>query len=168
MLIWACFQWIALVFLVPETFLPSRLKAKAVMLRKRGRVDVKAPIELDTRSIMRVVLTRVRIPVALLAKEPMALLLCIASAILLGIIYMFFSAFDIICKEIFSGHSRLTCTDSKSQLPRWSLWIHQGASWARVYRTNYWSGHRDAVSPDIPPILHGKLRVSKIQNRPGS
>lgn len=54
---WAGLEFILLLVVVPETYLPAVLKKKAVQLRKEGRTDVRAPIEVDTRSISRVILT---------------------------------------------------------------------------------------------------------------
>lgn len=97
MMIWSAVEWLAIVICIPETFQPARLRTKAVALRKKlGRTDLKAPIEMDDRSILQEIVGRLAIPFQILILEPMALLLCIATAILLGIIYMFFSAFDII------------------------------------------------------------------------
>ncbi|GAA5823404.1 hypothetical protein JCM5353_002135 [Sporobolomyces roseus] len=93
---WGVLELIALVVFVPETFLPVVLKSQAKKLRKAGRTDVKAPIELDERSITSVLKTSCTQPFELLATEPMALALCTWTALLLGILYMFFSAFGIV------------------------------------------------------------------------
>jgi hypothetical protein len=45
-----------LIFLVPESFLPALLVKKAKKLRKAGRTDVKAPLEVDSRSIPHVIM----------------------------------------------------------------------------------------------------------------
>ncbi|GAA5859832.1 hypothetical protein JCM1840_006476 [Sporobolomyces johnsonii] len=93
---WAGAEFIAMLLLVPETYLPAVLKKKAKKLRKAGRTDVRAPIELDDRSMIKVLGISCIKPVELLAREPMALVLCIWTALLLGILYMFFSAFAIV------------------------------------------------------------------------
>ncbi|GAA6006686.1 hypothetical protein JCM10207_005020 [Rhodosporidiobolus poonsookiae] len=96
LIIWAGIELLLLVLLVPETYLPAVLKKKAKKLRKAGRADVKAPIELDTRSIAAVIGTSCVKPFELLALEPMALVLCTWTAILLGILYMAFTAWGIV------------------------------------------------------------------------
>ncbi|GAA5922081.1 MFS transporter [Sporobolomyces koalae] len=96
---WGVCELAALVLFVPETFLPVVLKNKAKQLRKSGRTDVKAPIELDTRSIASVLKVSCTQPFELLAKEPMALALCTWTALLLGILYSFFSGFGIVYSE---------------------------------------------------------------------
>lgn len=118
LVIWAAFEFVALFLFVPETFVPRLLVLKARKLRKAGRTDVKAPLELDPRSIPKVILISCRRPFGelvsnfplnnfwhslrwvpkpeLLFTEPMAAVLCTWTALLLGILYMFFSAFSIV------------------------------------------------------------------------
>ncbi|GAA5925312.1 hypothetical protein JCM3775_006420 [Rhodotorula graminis] len=94
LIIWAALELVLLIVVVPETYLPAVLKKKAAKLRKAGRTDVRAPIEVDTRSITSVIKTSCSRPFQILLTEPMALALCTWTAILLGILYMFFSAFS--------------------------------------------------------------------------
>lgn len=54
---WAAIELVALVFFVPETYLPAILLIKAKRLRKTGRAEVKAPMELSEKSIPRVIAT---------------------------------------------------------------------------------------------------------------
>ncbi|KAK4057609.1 hypothetical protein OIO90_001255 [Microbotryomycetes sp. JL221] len=96
---WAAVEAVLLFGLVPETFLPARLKQKAKKLRKRGRTDVKAPIEVDDRSIPKVVAMSCVRPFQILVAEPMALALCTWTALLLGILYAFFSGFNFVYTE---------------------------------------------------------------------
>ncbi|KAM0793435.1 hypothetical protein ACM66B_000880 [Microbotryomycetes sp. NB124-2] len=97
--IWAFVEALVVYFFVPETFLPARLKQKAKRLRKAGRQDVKAPIEIDDRSIPKVVGMSCVRPFQILATEPMALALCTWTALLLGLLYAFFSAFSLVYQE---------------------------------------------------------------------
>ncbi|KAL8284221.1 hypothetical protein RQP46_004970 [Phenoliferia psychrophenolica] len=97
-IIWAGVEFVLLVLFVPETYLPALLVKRARKLRKAGRTDVRAPLEMDQRSMARVLLVSCGRPFELLILEPMALVLCLWSSLLLGILYMFFSAFDIVYK----------------------------------------------------------------------
>ncbi|TKA68551.1 hypothetical protein B0A49_06812, partial [Cryomyces minteri] len=92
---------LALIFLVvEETYHPVLLRQKAIKLRKEtGNEAWKAPIEKMTRSIPRTVLWSCIRPFQLLFLEPMCLNLCILSAILLGILYLFFGAFPLVFKN---------------------------------------------------------------------
>ena len=84
-------------FLVPETYHPVLLRNKARKLRKdTGDERWKAPIEVMDRSIAQTILRSVYRPFLLLTLEPMCLNLCLFSAILLGILYLFFGAFNIV------------------------------------------------------------------------
>lgn len=60
-----------------------------------------APMEKKKRSIGETILQSVYRPMQLLALEPMCLNLCIFSALLLGILYLFFGAFGDIFREVY-------------------------------------------------------------------
>ncbi|GAA5967258.1 hypothetical protein JCM8115_005444 [Rhodotorula mucilaginosa] len=96
LIIWAAVEYVLLITLVPETYLPALLMRRAKKLRKAGRTDVKAPLEVDERSIPQVIAMSCTRPFKILATEPMAFMLCLWTAILLGILYLFFSAFNIV------------------------------------------------------------------------
>lgn len=73
------------------------MREKARKLRKEtGNERWKAPIEKSNKSISRTVMTSLLRPFQLLAFEPMCLILDLYSAILLGIIYLFFGAFPLV------------------------------------------------------------------------
>lgn len=82
---------------VPETYHPVLLRHKAAKLRKETGDDKwKAPIEVMQRSIPQTVLRSCYRPFLLLTLEPMVFNLCLFSAILLGVLYLFFGAFEIV------------------------------------------------------------------------
>lgn len=82
---------------VPETYHPVLLRHKAAKLRKdTGDQRWKAPIEVMQRSILQTILRSCYRPFLLLTLEPMVLNLCLFSAILLGVLYLFFGAFEIV------------------------------------------------------------------------
>lgn len=73
------------------------LKNKAIRKRKETGDDRwKAPIEKSKKSILHTVGFSLLRPFQLLAFEPMCLILDIYSAILLGILYLFFGAFPLV------------------------------------------------------------------------
>ncbi|KKZ68044.1 hypothetical protein EMCG_06254 [[Emmonsia] crescens] len=97
LLIWAASVLIAIALLVPETYHPVLLRRKAIQLRREtGDERWRAPIEISERSVAQTVLRSVYRPMMLLTMEPMCLNLCIFSAILLGILYLFFGAFQLV------------------------------------------------------------------------
>ncbi|KAI0386742.1 major facilitator superfamily domain-containing protein [Hypomontagnella monticulosa] len=97
LLIWAFALLVAIVVLVPETYHPVLLRNKARRLRvSTGDDRWKAPMELTNKSIPRTISLSLLRPFQLLIFEPMCLNLCIFSAILLGILYLFFGAFHLI------------------------------------------------------------------------
>ena len=82
--------------------LASLLKWKAAKLRREtGTERYIAPIELTKRSVLYTVLHSIYRPMLLLALEPMCLNLCIFSAILLGILYLFFGAFQLVYSNVY-------------------------------------------------------------------
>ncbi|KAG9054970.1 hypothetical protein FS842_003636 [Serendipita sp. 407] len=100
-IIWTAVELALLIFFVPETYSPVLLKRKAQRLRKEtGNERLRAPLELDERTILQATLFSCTVPFQLVAAEPMALVLNIWTSLLLGILYMFFSAFPI----VFTAH----------------------------------------------------------------
>ncbi|KAJ5745657.1 hypothetical protein N7520_010839 [Penicillium odoratum] len=102
LLIWTGVLLVSIIFLVPETYHPVLLRRKAQKLRKEtGEDRYIAPIEKLHRSVAQTVLRSMYRPILLLALEPMCLSLCIFSAILLGILYLFFGAFQLIFEHVY-------------------------------------------------------------------
>lgn len=78
------------------------LRRKAQKLRKETGDDRwVAPIEKMQRSVAGTVLRSMYRPILLLTLEPMCLNLCIFSAILLGILYLFFGAFQLMFESVY-------------------------------------------------------------------
>ncbi|KAL7624437.1 hypothetical protein AAE478_006002 [Parahypoxylon ruwenzoriense] len=76
---------------------PIKLRDKARILRKETGDDRwKAPMEKSTKSVAATIGYSLLRPFQLLLFEPMCLLLCIFSALLLGILYLFFGAFPLV------------------------------------------------------------------------
>ncbi|KAJ5438874.1 drug/proton antiporter YHK8 [Penicillium daleae] len=102
LLIWTGVLLVSIIFLVPETYHPVLLRRKAQKLRQETGDDRwKAPIEKMQRSVAQTVLRSMYRPIMLLTMEPMCLNLCIFSAILLGILYLFFGAFQLVFNDIY-------------------------------------------------------------------
>lgn len=78
------------------------LRRKAQKLRQETGDDRwRAPIEKMQRSVAQTVLRSMYRPIMLLTMEPMCLNLCVFSAILLGILYLFFGAFQLVFQEVY-------------------------------------------------------------------
>ena len=100
LIIWAAVMLALITALVPETYTPVLLRRKAVQLRKStGEDKWRAPIEVTNRSITQTVIRSCYRPFLLLFLEPMCLNLCLFSAILLGVLYLFFGAFEVVFKD---------------------------------------------------------------------
>ncbi|KAA8909982.1 major facilitator superfamily domain-containing protein [Sphaerosporella brunnea] len=97
MMMWSGLELALIYFLVPETYTPVLLRRRAVALRARtGEERYHAPIERLTRSIPRTIAWSCLRPFQLLVFEPMVLLLCLFTALLLGVLYLFFQAFPLV------------------------------------------------------------------------
>jgi len=102
LLIWSGVMTIAILLLVPETYSPVLLRKKARKQRKdTGDDRWKAPIEVHDKSIARTVMMSLYRPFMLLFLEPMCFNLCLFSSILLGILYLFFGAFNLVFTEVY-------------------------------------------------------------------
>lgn len=105
LLIWAGVNLGMIALLVPETYHPVLLRDKARKLRKEtGDERWKAPMEKMNKSIPKTIAYSLLRPFQLLLLEAMVSLLCLFSAILLGILYLFFGAFPL----VFEGNHGFT------------------------------------------------------------
>ncbi|KAI1780570.1 MFS general substrate transporter [Hypoxylon cercidicola] len=97
MIMWAFALMVMIVVFAPETYHPIKLRDKAKKLRKETGDDRwKSPIEKSNKSVVATVGNSLLRPFQLLIFEPMCLLLCLFSAILLGVLYLFFGAFPLV------------------------------------------------------------------------
>lgn len=97
LLIWTAVQLMLIALLIPETYAPVLLKRKAAKMRiETGEQRWYAPIEKMDRSVLKTVAISCYRPMQLLFGEPMVLNLSLLSAMLLGILYLFFGAFPLI------------------------------------------------------------------------
>ncbi|KAI8725590.1 MFS domain-containing protein [Fusarium sp. LHS14.1] len=97
MIIWAVVLMVSIIFFAPETYHPILLRTKARKLRKEtGNDAYRAPMENTTKSIMTTLKLSLLRPFQLLFLEPMCLCLDLYSAILLGILYLFFGTFPLV------------------------------------------------------------------------
>jgi len=101
-LIWAGIEIVAIALLVPETYAPVVLRNKAKKKRaETGDDSWKAKIEVTDKSISRTIVLSLYRPFLLLFLDPMSFSLCLFSAILLGILYLFFGAFPLVFSTVY-------------------------------------------------------------------
>ena len=100
LIIWSAINLALLAALAPETYHPVLLRYKARKLRDdTGDARWIAPIEKTNESIPRTIAIATRRPLELLLFDPMCLNLCVFSALILGIVYLFFGAFNVVFTE---------------------------------------------------------------------
>ncbi|CAO1625593.1 unnamed protein product [Jaminaea pallidilutea] len=136
-IIWTFVQLLVVIVVMPETYGPKLLMARARRLRKQtGRQEYytaheKKLKESDAKKTMRSTLTRVP---QLLSLEPMLLLLCIWSALLLGILYLLFEAFPIVFGELHGFTSSQTGLAFLGQAIGIILGVACIPFWSRLYQ----------------------------------
>lgn len=128
MIIWAACMFLAICFFVPETYREfthimtiydhrweysvlclQKISTDPVILRKKAQQKRKdtgderwrAPIEKSNKSFLRTMGASLLRPFMILCFEPMALILDVYSAIILGILYLFFGAFPFVFEGAF-------------------------------------------------------------------
>ncbi|KAJ5353529.1 hypothetical protein N7541_006093 [Penicillium brevicompactum] len=102
LMIWTGVLLAIIVFCTPETFQPILLKRKAQKMRiETGDERWRSSLDGGEKSILATVGQSIYRPIQLLVFEPMCLNLCIFSAILLGVLYLFFGAFQLVFGNIY-------------------------------------------------------------------
>jgi hypothetical protein len=90
-------QWVLITLIVPETYHPVILRNIARKKREEtGDPRWYAKIEQLDRSVTQTLIRSIYRPFQLLILEPMVLNLCVYCAFLLGILYLFFGAFNLV------------------------------------------------------------------------
>lgn len=96
-IIWSAVLMAAIICFAPETYHPILLLVKARNLRKRTGDDrYRAPTEKTAKEVKTSLTLSLLRPFQLLFLEPMCLSLDLYSAILLGILYLFFGTFPLV------------------------------------------------------------------------
>ncbi|KAE8379895.1 major facilitator superfamily domain-containing protein [Aspergillus bertholletiae] len=102
LLIWTATLIVSIYFFVPETHHPAILTRKARVIRKKtGNTWPRGPNENSDVPLRELVLRSVTRPIMLLVLEPMCMSLCVYSALLLGILYLFFGAFQTVFLSVY-------------------------------------------------------------------
>ena len=94
--IWSALLLLGTAFFVPETYHPVLIRRKSQRLRKETSRPYYAPIERMDKTVTTTVLHSMTRPFQLLLLDPMCLCLCLYTAVIIGIVYMFFGAIPLI------------------------------------------------------------------------
>jgi multidrug resistance protein len=168
LIIWSAVNLGMIALLVPETYHPVLLRNKARQKRKETEDERwKAPMEKTNKSIPKTVAYSLLRPFQLLFLEPMCLNLCLFSAILLGILYLFFGAFPI----VFKGNHGFTLSQTGMTFLGIFVGMVAGAGMDPLWQRNYRRliRNREAATGQIggsepeyrlPPTILGAPLVS--------
>ncbi|KAF9531277.1 major facilitator superfamily domain-containing protein [Crepidotus variabilis] len=97
LLIWSFCELVALIVLVPETYLPLLLKMKSAKLRQStGDSRYWVPLDHENKDLRKAIIISCCKPFQLVLFDRMALLLDLWTSLILGILYLAFQAFPII------------------------------------------------------------------------
>jgi hypothetical protein len=152
---------------VPETYHPVLLRNKARKLRKEtGDERFKAPMEKLNKSIPMTIARSLLRPFQLLFLEQMVFNLCLFSAILLGILYLFFGAFPI----VFQGNHGFTLSQTGLAFLGIFVGMVAGCATDPLFQKNYKrlikqreeaTGEIGGSEPEyrLPPAIVGALLV---------
>lgn len=166
-LIWSAVNLGMIFLFVPETYHPVLLRNKARKLRKETGDDRwKAPMEKTNKSIPKTIGYSLLRPFQLLFLEPMCLNLCLFSAILLGILYLFFGAFPL----VFEGNHGFTLSQTGLSFLGIFVGMIMGSLTDPLWRRNYSrlirqreeaTGEVGGSEPEyrLPPAIAGSLFV---------
>jgi MFS family permease len=167
LLIWAGANLTMIFFFVPETYHPVLLRNKARKLRKEtGDERWKAPMEKTSKSIPKTIGYSLLRPFQLLFLEPMCFNLCLYSAILLGILYLFFGAFPL----VFMGNHGFTLSQTGMSFLGIMVGMILGCSTDHFWHMNYVrlikqreerTGEVGGSEPEyrLPPAIAGGILV---------
>ncbi|KAG5984023.1 hypothetical protein E4U55_006388, partial [Claviceps digitariae] len=167
LLMWSGVVWVAVVMLVPETYHPVLLQHKAKQLRQQtGDARWTAPADKLQRSVVRAVGQSLLRPFQLLLFEPMCLNLCIFSALLLGILYLFFGAFPLVFGVNHGFNAWQVGLSFTGILVGMILGIMTDPVWHRIrcrliHRLQAETGVEGASEPEfrLPPAIMGSFLV---------
>ncbi|KAK9449902.1 major facilitator superfamily domain-containing protein [Limtongia smithiae] len=100
MIMWTFIMLMLICLFVPETYSPVLLRWRAQKLRKEtGNQGYYAEIEVNKRSRLQTIFFSIKRPFQLLFLEIMVFCLCLYTAVLLGVMYLFFEAFPLVFKN---------------------------------------------------------------------
>jgi MFS family permease len=99
---WSGLTFVLLYLLVPETFLPKILQREATKKRlETGDGKWYAPLDRTARTVGDVFPSAMWQPIQMMIKEPMALILNCWTALVLGVIYLFFNAIPFTFRTVY-------------------------------------------------------------------
>lgn len=197
LIIWAFCMFLAICFFVPETYRKllshththtqkvdctvgqndraNPAHADPVILRKKAekkRKDTgderwKAPVEKANKSVFRTVGHALLRPFQILAFEPMALILDLYSAILLGILYLFFGAFPFVFEGVYGFNLWQTGLTFLGLMLGMLIGAMTSGVWQKVRmrlveKNARITGVRDKSEPEfrLPPVIVGSAFVT--------
>ena len=161
LIIWSVVAYVAILVAVPETYGPVLQKKKAAgASEEMGEKSSTIPAKPE-KSILSTVGHSCLRPVQLLIFEPMCLALCTFSAIILGILYLFFEAFGLVFQGVYGFSLQQTGLTFIGLLVGMCIGLATDPFWDRHYERLFAKSPANPPPPELrlPPAMVGGLLV---------
>lgn len=161
LIIWSTVAYVAILIAVPETYGP-------IILRKRAERESRENVEMSStvptkpdKSIFSAIGHSCLRPMQLLIFEPMCLALCTFSAILLGILYLFFEAFPLVFGGVYGFNLQESGLSFIGLLIGMSIGLATDPFWDRQYEQLFAKTPTNPPPPELrlPPAMAGSILV---------
>jgi multidrug resistance protein len=161
LIIWSVVAYVAILVLVPETYGPIlQRKRDARASDEMGEKGSMGPAK-PKKSILSTVGHSCLRPIQLLVFEPMCLALCTFSAVLLGILYLFFEAFPLVFGGVYGFSLQQTGLTFIGLLVGMCIGLATDPFWDRHYESLFAKSPANPPPPELrlPPAMAGGLLV---------
>ncbi|KAE9376074.1 MFS general substrate transporter, partial [Stipitochalara longipes BDJ] len=161
LIIWSAVAYVAIVFLVPETYEPILLKQRlARESLERSEESSSLPAK-SGKDILSTVAHSCLRPMQLLIFEPMCLALCTFSAVILGILYLFFEAFPLVFGGVYGFSLEQSGLSFIGLLIGMSIGLATNPFWDRHYENLFAKSLAHPPPPELrlPPAMAGSILI---------
>lgn len=161
LIIWSVMAYVAILVAVPETYGPILQKKRAAQESEEVREKSSTQPSKPEKSILSTVGHSCLRPIQLLIFEPMCLALCTFSAILLGILYLFFEAFPLVFGGVYGFSLQQTGLTFIGMLVGMCIGLATDPFWDRHYERLFAKSPANPPPPELrlPPAMAGGLLV---------
>jgi MFS family permease len=161
LIIWSAAAYVAIFFAVPETYGPVILRKRAAQASlENGEKSSTLPAKPQKSIFVAVGYSCLR-PMQLLIFEPMCLALCTFSAVLLGILYLFFEAFPLVFGGVYGFSLQESGLSFIGLLIGMSIGLATDPFWDRQYEQLFAKTLSNPPPPELrlPPAIAGSILV---------
>ncbi len=161
LIIWSAVAYLAILIAVPETYGPLLLKRRLARESQESGEEMNSLSEKAEKKILLTVANSCLRPMQLLIFEPMCLALCTFSAVILGILYLFFEAFPLVLGGVYGFSLQQSGLSFIGLLIGMSIGLATNPFWDRHYEKLFAKSLAHPPPPELrlPPAIAGSLLV---------